>query len=131
MPNKVTKSEQSASAATSSKPDSQSMSSNSTSLSGMSTPSTHANIFHKNFSSRARCDSTSRKEMELSWAREESKKLLDEFFVEFETEQEDGGVITKLKEAAKNLSSQEKEKQREALKHISDIITVSIIPSKN
>ena len=109
---------------TSSKPDSQSMSSNSTTLSGMSTPLTHANIFHKNFGSRIRYDSQSRKEIELCWAREESKKLLDEFFVEFETEEEQGGMIGKLKEAAGSLSTGDKTSQREALKQISEIIMV-------
>lgn len=90
----------------------------------MSTPLTPANIFHKNFPSRIRCDSSSRKDIELTWARDESKKLLDEFFVEFETEEEQGGMISKLKEAAGCLTTGDKAVQRNALKQISEIIMV-------
>ena len=123
IPNKVTKGENSAKSAA----ETGSMSSTSTTLSGLSTPLTHANIFHKTFGARIRCDSTSRKELELSWARDESKKILDEFFVEFETADEEGGTIAKLKEAAAtiNKSDVEQEQKRRALAHIAEILMVN------
>ena len=95
------------------------------SLSGMSTPLTNQNIFHK-FASRIRYDSASRKEIEWSWIRSESKKILEEFFTELESEEEESGAIQKLKTAANTLSETGNEPQayQNALKIIAEIIKV-------
>ena len=91
--------------------------------SGISTPTIHKRTLSHN---RMRYDSTSQKELLVSWIREESKNLLDLYFAENETESETG-LESRMNVAKEGLTSDDKNARIEALKTLTDVVMVSFV----
>ncbi|CAG5104741.1 Oidioi.mRNA.OKI2018_I69.chr1.g1498.t1.cds [Oikopleura dioica] len=72
---------------------------------------------------RNRCDSQSRKEIELNWARQESKEILEEFFKDQENEEGQSALITQLIEVNEMLKQGDLSKQIQGLEQFASILT--------
>ena len=73
---------------------------------------------------RNRYDSQSRKEVDLTWARQEAKDILEEFFNDQENEEGQSALISQLMEVNEKLKQSDLSKQIEGLELFASILTV-------